>query len=227
MTQSWADQPSAMNARTRVVRALKRHGGTISHPTGFAGAILQQELGTGRSVTELLGRMEKDGMIVREIKGRRTYAITLVDDKGLAAGVQPDDVQPFTPTVEDAIVATTRSESVPADDQAEVIAAKLLEMVVRKASDRVPDTQDIVRLQQEIARIRGERDDARQTIAKLLTDLSAAQEQVKLIQHNLDVLTSKRRESEREGASIAERLDPKTRRQLARLAQRLDDKKAS
>lgn len=228
MGQSWKDQPSALDARTRVVRALKRHGGAVKHPTGFASALLQQELGQGRSLTEVLARMEQDGMIVREIRGRRTYAITLVDDAGLAPDVQPaPDLTPLPASGEDVIAATTRPESVPADDQAEIIAAKLLEMVVRKATERVPDTQDIARLQGEVARIRDERDEARQTIARLLTELSAAQEQVRLIQHNLDVLAGKRQEkAERDGVSVAERLDPKTRRQLAALSRALD-KKAS
>jgi len=223
MATDWQNQPTALDARGRVVAALKRHGGAITHPTGFAGAILQREVGTGRSVTELLARMERDGMIVREIKGRRTYAITLVDDKGLAPDVRPTNMPPLMPTVED-VIESTPGEAVPADSQTEEIAARLLELVVRKASERVPDTRDIVRLQQEVARIREERDDARQTVAKLMSELAAAQEQIRLIQHNLDTLTKQRTAGERAGTPIAERLDPKTKRQLAALASRLDQK---
>src|SRR5215831_9257375 len=75
----------AVGTRDRIVAYLVEVA-EIADPTGMASTRLAEAVGyPGSSVAfaQLLSGMERDGLIAREIRGKRTYRITL------AAGVVP------------------------------------------------------------------------------------------------------------------------------------------
>lgn len=81
--QDW--KGSDLRSRSEIVEYLRAHGGEITDPTGLAVGTMRQDLGKGRAISQLLSDMEADGMIRREVRGRRTFSVTLVNDWGLSA----------------------------------------------------------------------------------------------------------------------------------------------
>lgn len=79
--QDW--KGSDLRSRAEIVRYLDQHGGTITDEGGLVVTHLRAALGRGRAISQLLADMEHDGMIRREVRGRRTFQIDLVDDWGL------------------------------------------------------------------------------------------------------------------------------------------------
>lgn len=71
-------------SRSEVVQYLRQHGDEVTDKSGLAVTHMREALGKGRAITQLLADMEQDGMIAREVRGRRTFKITLVDDMGFA-----------------------------------------------------------------------------------------------------------------------------------------------
>jgi hypothetical protein len=72
----------AGGVRGRIMSCL-RAAGEITEPSGLASAVLAKAVGyPGSSVAfaQLLSGMERDGLIEREIRGRRTYRIRLAGD---------------------------------------------------------------------------------------------------------------------------------------------------
>ena len=74
---------SDLRARQEVVQWLHDHGDEVHDPTGLVAGRMRTELNRGRALSQLLKDMEDDGMIQREVHGRRTLMIKLVDDWGL------------------------------------------------------------------------------------------------------------------------------------------------
>jgi hypothetical protein len=75
----------AVGTRDRIISHLTA-AGDIADPTGMASTKLAEAVGyPGSSVAfaQLLSGMERDGLIVREVRGKRTYRITLPE--GVAA----------------------------------------------------------------------------------------------------------------------------------------------
>ncbi|HEX6452267.1 MAG TPA: hypothetical protein VF060_22760 [Trebonia sp.] len=75
----------AVGTRDRIISHLTA-AGDITDPTGMASTKLAEAVGyPGSSVAfaQLLSGMERDGLIVREVRGKRTYRITLPE--GVAA----------------------------------------------------------------------------------------------------------------------------------------------
>lgn len=66
-------------ARFRIRRFLASQG-PVSDPSGYATGILKDSIdyqGTSVAFIQLVAAMERDGEIVREIRGKRTYRISL------------------------------------------------------------------------------------------------------------------------------------------------------
>src|SRR5215475_8584477 len=77
----------AVGTRDRIVAYLAEVA-EIADPTGMASTRLAGAVGyPGSSVAfaQLLSGMERDGLIGREIRGKRTYRITLADGMAAAA----------------------------------------------------------------------------------------------------------------------------------------------
>src|SRR5499427_6938835 len=84
-TKRTAIRRRAVGTRDRIIAHLASVA-EITDPTGMASTRLAEAVGyPGSSVAfaQLLSGMERDGLIAREIRGKRTYRITL------AAGARP------------------------------------------------------------------------------------------------------------------------------------------
>jgi len=76
-----AGRRRAVGTRDRIIAHLAA-AGEIADPTGMASTRLAEAVGyPGSSVAfaQLLSGMERDGLIAREVRGKRTYRITLAD----------------------------------------------------------------------------------------------------------------------------------------------------
>ena len=65
-------------ARTRIREYLSTHG-PLEDPTGYATSGLKDAVGyrgTGVAFIQLIAAMDRDGEIVREVRGKRTYRIS-------------------------------------------------------------------------------------------------------------------------------------------------------
>jgi hypothetical protein len=74
------------------VTAYLASAGEIADPTGMASTKLAEAVGyPGSSVAfaQLLSGMERDGLIVREVRGKRTYRITLPEGASAHAAARP------------------------------------------------------------------------------------------------------------------------------------------
>lgn len=81
---------SDLRSRSEIVKWLADQGGEVSDKTGLIVGRMRTELGKGRALTQLLADMEADGMIAREIRGRRTFSVRLLDDWGLVLKPVPE-----------------------------------------------------------------------------------------------------------------------------------------
>jgi hypothetical protein len=82
--------------RAEIIGYLQLQGGQLHARDGLVTRHLAAALGRSRDLHRTLRRMEADGMIVRDVRGRRTYSIRLVDGPdGAAPG---DDARPSAPS---------------------------------------------------------------------------------------------------------------------------------
>ena len=108
--------------RDRVLSRL-RTAGEITDPGGLASAALAKAVGypgSSAAFAQLLSGMERDGLIEREVRGKRTYRIRLADGEG----------KPPRSEVLSGSTAPARNEA-PALDYDE-LAMRLLAQVVRR-----------------------------------------------------------------------------------------------
>ena len=81
-----AGRRRAVGTRDRIIAHLAA-ADEIADPTGMASTRLAEAVGyPGSSVAfaQLLSGMERDGLIAREVRGKRTYRITLADGAAAA-----------------------------------------------------------------------------------------------------------------------------------------------
>ena len=78
---------TAASPRDRIVAYLNEHGGQVESPDGL-GLTTSMAAGTGYSqvaaLKAMLVRLERDGVITRDVKGKRTYAVSLPKRRGAA-----------------------------------------------------------------------------------------------------------------------------------------------
>ena len=163
-----AGRRRAVGTRDRIIAHLAAVD-EIADPTGMASTRLAEAVGyPGSSVAfaQLLSGMERDGLIAREVRGKRTYRITLADGAaaarpGLAAslaagpGAVPGTaIRPGPPTVSG---SGGRAEldgngkrlpslpaMVPAEFDYDELARRLLVQVVRRLAATPADLQQTV-----------------------------------------------------------------------------------
>jgi len=156
----------AVGTRDRIIAHLAG-ADEIADPAGMASTRLAEAVGyPGSSVAfaQLLSGMERDGLIAREVRGKRTYRITLADGvsaarAGLAAGLAAGpgagpttDIRPGPPAV-----SGSRAEldgngkrlpappaTAPAGFDYDELARRLLVQVVRRLAATPADMQQTV-----------------------------------------------------------------------------------
>lgn len=227
---------SDLSARTDVVRYLRQHGGTIEDGTGLAVTQMRSALGKGRALSQLLADMEQDGMIRREIRGRRTFKIELVDDWGLVPKAVPAPVEPERAAPNGHLPVLPTSQ-----EGLEQLADALLAIVVRRATaqpeasseDRRMRTehrqlvQRLAAAERSLAKANDQLVGLRTTNRSLTETETELREQVRVLQHNLQTLEIELTKPQRrargggQGVSIASRLSEEDRATLATLMQQL------
>lgn len=137
---------SDLRTRTEVVQYLRDNGGEVTDKQGLVVTHLRDALGKGRAITQLIADMEADGMLEREVRGRRTFSIRLLDDWGLAsagparhlrAAPEPGEEQLLDSNVDLALLAES-----------------LLAIVVKKASQPAAQPADTQGMRQLTERLR-------------------------------------------------------------------------
>jgi hypothetical protein len=153
-----------VGTRDRVIAYLAS-AKEIADPTGMASTRLAEAVGyPGSSVAfaQLLSGMERDGLIVREIRGKRTYRITLPEGTSAQATARPANLAKEAASgPADATAATSAAPSRPpaAEFDYDELARRLLIQVVRRlaasSADELGTTdaleQTVAGLERELA----------------------------------------------------------------------------
>ncbi len=158
----------AVGTRDRIAAHLAAFG-EIADPTGMASTKLAEAVGyPGSSVAfaQLLSGMERDGLISREVRGKRTYRITLTADAavprtavtrraaGEPVGAAPVGVAPVgvAPAAVEPMRAPT---SFPAEIDYDELARRLLVQVLQRLTATPADLERTVAgLERELATAR-------------------------------------------------------------------------
>lgn len=218
---------SDLRSRTDVVRWLRDQGDDVYDKTGLVASRMRSELGKGRALTQLLAEMEKDGMIEREVAGRRTMRVRLLDDWGLLEG---DTVAPSRPTprlqVVESDVQDDQDVQVPDGVDYDLLAQSLLAVVVQRASSTA-EAAEAAKLRAEVRELRGLQRDLEKSQSELrrakddrtaaLAERDQLAEQVRVLQHNLEQVQKELRRKPRGGVSIQDRLSDEERSMLRNL----------
>jgi hypothetical protein len=202
---------SDLRSRADVVRWLRSKGSEIHDPTGLIVGRMREEMGKGRALSQLLADMEADGMIRREVRGRRTLSIKLLDDWGLGSltdGIVPEPIRESEPTIT-------------ADVDLELLAQSLLAIVIQRAQAAPTGT--------ELADTKAELKQCRAEIAQLRDDLIMAREAEAEQRRQADTMreTLVRVQAQAEkvkpktGGTLSERLKPQDRALLKSLQESL------
>lgn len=201
---------SDLRSRTEVVRYLRQRGGEVADQTGLVVGTMRTELGKGRALSQLLADMEADGMLEREVRGRRTFRITLKDDWDLVPHVLPE-LEP--------------EPAASGEFDYDQLAAALLAIAMKRASGPVVDSEAPARLKAAEDALIASQDALHQVRAELaerITERDELLERVRLLEHNLQVLQAQMdSRPRRDGPTVAERLSAEELRMLTELQREL------
>lgn len=188
--------------RRRIVEHLTQHG-PVSDASGRATALLKEAVGyegSDTGFTQLVSAMAKSGALVREVRGKRTYRLSLSPNGH--AGLTPptrrtesevsteDTLMDYDELAAALLARVTRILAAPTDaSESASWARRRLEQLETKNTA----------LQREVARAKAELESAVLERDTLRRQLDAAQ-------HNLELLTERIGEPRRPQGRAAERL---------------------
>lgn len=205
---------SDLRARTEVTQYLKRHGGEVTDKSGLVVGQLARDLGKGRAVSQLIADMAADGMIEREVRGKRTFAIRLLDDWGLAGSIMEQAAKPHH---------NGASVSVPEGTDLDLLAEALLAIVVHKASVEPQQAKPDPKLVDRLNRAEQALEVARGKLSEATGERDELREQVRVLTHNVETLMAQmdKQPRRKDGVSLRERLDPSEVKMLDQLMRSL------
>jgi hypothetical protein len=164
----------AVGTRDRVIAYLAS-AGEIADPTGMASTRLAEAVdypGSSVAFAQLLSGMERDGLIVREVRGKRTYRITLPQGASTQATAGPTNP---AAQAEPGPIRPPASEF-----DYDELARRLLIQVVRRlaasSADKLGTTDALGALSAPVPEVPGtaERTALEQTVAGLERELATA-----------------------------------------------------
>lgn len=204
---------SDLRSRAEVALWLKNHNGEVHDPTGLIVGRMRTELGKGRALSQLLADMETDGMIKREVRGRRTLMIKLLDDWGLADDLSAQPV--FRPP---AAAHTDGDGTDLSNVDLDALAQRLLLLVVSQTRSNASEAADISRTKQQLADIKAERDELRDQLIIARESEAEQRRQAESMRESLAKLqASMDRAPAKGGTPLREQLRPADRKLLDRL----------
>lgn len=207
--------PRDTTVRQRVIDYLVDHG-AVNDDSGRATSRLKDAVGYrggDAGFIRIVGLMADSGEIEREVRGKRTYRISVSDDARAAAASRPRPVA--APSVP---VSAPHRQSGPLDGEIDYdeLAASLLARVARTLSAAEGGTP----AGDQAAWARRRLDQLEAKVAGLQRDLARARAEVQSVTDERDELRAQLELSTRNIDVLTERLDQ--RKPAPRAAQRLD-----
>lgn len=195
----------AVGTRDRIIEHLAAVA-EIADPTGMASARLAEAVGyPGSSVAfaQLLSGMERDGLIAREVRGKRTYRITLSGRAALSEGASTHSAEVRQPDGAEAHADVAAMDAGPASGAAAVagidydeLARRLLIQVIRRLAATPTD------LEQTVAGLERELVTAQDRHGTLTAENVRLREQLRETQRTLELLRQRS-----PGLEITDQLD--------------------
>lgn len=162
-------------ARQQMLEYLTQHGGRLEDPDGMAATVLREQLGLAASAKHVLADLEAQGVIRREIRGRRTFAIELVEAPADHPAPAPTRARRDVGAADPVLAGVDLAE----------LADVLLAIVVKRASGPgtgSPELAEALRRAEELQVATEVR------LAEVVAERDAAQAQVRELEHRLDVM---------------------------------------
>ena len=207
--------PRDQGVRNRIVTYLSEHG-PIEDSGGKATSVLKQAIGyegTDAGFTQVVAAMSKGGLLDRQIKGKRTYRISKKGDTSAGVPVESNgaagsmDYDELAATL---LARVTRAAAAPAATAESTAWARrrLEQLEARNAA-----------LQRDVARANAETE-------AVVAERDALRDQLEAAQHNLELLTDRLKEPQRNQGRAAERLGPDEQTLLHQLRHRREPRTA-
>lgn len=212
MPKNW--KGSDGRARAEVCLWLKMHGGEYHDPQGLITGRMKADLNKSRALSQLLADMERDKMIKREIHGRRTLSIKLLDDWGLADDLSAQPV--FRPPTQQPTNGNGAAPSID-DVDLDALAQSLLVQVIQRAHAPASNGAEVEKLREQNAQLKAERDEAREATKVAQAETVDARRAEETMRQNL--IESKKivEKKPRGGTPIRDLLSDRDRAELDKL----------
>lgn len=212
---------SDLRSRAEVAHWLKMHGGSIEDSNGLVVTRMKAELGKGRALSQLLADMEADGMLKREVRGRRTLSITMLDDWGLADDLSSQPV--YRPP--DRLTAAAQQPAPDAAVDLDELAATLLERVITLAHAPASQGAELERLRERVSTLEADLADARANVAHWMAEAQEKAAQADSMRETVIALNAAlEAPPAKKGTPVRDMLKPKNRALLDRIVRDLADK---
>jgi phage shock protein A len=212
--------PRDTTVRQRVIEYLVDHGAVVDH-SGRATGRLKEAVGYqggDAGFIRIVGLMADAGEIEREVRGKRTYRISVSERVRVAAATKPRPA----PSAASPLAPSPPLEPSPAESEVdgeidyEELAAALLARVARVLSAAESDTAS----GDQAAWARRRLDQLEAKVASLQRDLARARAEVQAVTAERDELREKFELATRNNDMLTERLGQ--RQAVPRVAERLD-----
>ena len=202
-------------ARAEVVLWLKNHGEEVHDPAGLITGRIKADLNKGRALSQLLADMEKDGMIRREIHGRRTLSIKLLDDWHESLGRWYDDLQ-RQPEFRKPVNKTIREADTSEPDY-DHLAAALLARVIKQAHTPASSGAQLEKLREQVAELKAQLAEARDAVIMARDSEAEQRRQADTMRESLAKLSGQKTKRDAGGVKLRDALSQKDQALLDRL----------
>jgi hypothetical protein len=207
---------SDLRARAEVVQWLTLHGGEIHDPQGLIIGRMRTDLRKGRALSQLIADMERDGMIEREVRGRRTMMLKLVDDWGLLDEAREHQEWQIQGVTTDGDGDGDGRQDLTGVDL-EGLAATLLARVIKLAHARPSNGAETERLREQLAEMKAQRDEARDAVILAREAEAEHRRQADKMRESLAKLTATQTTPAAGSVKLRDALTDKDRKLLDRL----------
>lgn len=216
--------------REAVLRILAAAGGSLDDEAGLVVSRLKERTGheSTQALSMVIKQLEQSGLVKRDVAGRRTYHLELVED-----AIAPEDRarlgltngQAAPAPVEDTV--TIEETGAPADS---TDYRKLADELLKRASEVLSGRINDPKLRLRIADLESKLADEKERTADLTEQLKERglevlelKEQLRIAQHNLEVERNRheKQKAERGSDPVGKRLTERERRELDALKRAL------
>lgn len=228
MAKEW--RGSDLRARAEVLGWLRRHGGEVHDPSGGIVGRMRVDLNKGRAISQLVADMAHDGMLKREVNGRRTMMLAVVEGNEMVKMVDArwrDELGSIsTPIV------TQADGAIPAGTNYEQLADTLLAICVKRATAPIErDHAEVAKLRAELkalqvehSKLQGELTETRDALLMAREAEAEQRRQADTMRESLAKFQRQANKPKRGGGSpLVERLSPEEKRTLKVLMESLPD----